>query len=309
MKKSDLEILSHLYESVYSEESGNFLTEESDYIEDQRLSGPQRRQQQAQARTNRPVGAGVGRGQGGRSIGSTTRRGGAAPKPTTPTPKPTTPAASKSKLTTTPAASKSKPTTTPAASKPATAKPATSSSLSKSQPSSTQNRDSTVRSTYDKLRKTNPSAAAKYGMAASRQKFGDTSKPKTSNPLMNKTSGQSALKKTTPTPNVSGMKSGRLATAISRPNKKIGEGYDAYDIVLNYIIENGHAESLDEAHYIMMEMSPELIRDIVAESKEEFEVLEHLVSEGYADTKEAACEIMENMSKEWKETIINDSID
>ena len=118
-----------------------------------------------------------------------------------------------------------------------------------------------------------PTAAAKTAPAptAAAKTAPAPAKKKTPNPLMQKTfgyqtggaPGQSGFKKATTTPNVSGMKSGRLATAISGPNKKIGEGYDAYDIVLNYIAENGHAESLDEAHYIMMEMSPEMIQDIV----------------------------------------------
>jgi len=232
MDNKNLQDLYNTYSEIYinPENIGEEFVVEGEYIEEQRLTGPQRAAQRAaqrsqrqdaetQAQSDYKSGGGdaklsdvgyrpatgsrarfnprnraaaqervreIGRQNVKRQFDKDTQRMNAArqktgqnfertalpQKPTTPTPKPTTPAA--------------KPTT-PAASRPATpAKPATSSSLSKSQPSSTQNRDSTVRSTYDKLRKTNPAAASKYGMAASRQKFGDTSKPKTPNPLMSR---------------------------------------------------------------------------------------------------------------------------
>jgi len=49
-----------------------------------------------------------------------------------------------------------------------------------------QQADARTRATYDKLRKTDPKLAAKYGMAASRARFGNQLKPKTPNPLMKK---------------------------------------------------------------------------------------------------------------------------
>jgi hypothetical protein len=41
------------------------------------------------------------------------------------------------------------------------------------------------------------------------------------------------------------------------------ESYDAYNIVLDYLFANGHADTLSEAHYVMMQMDSEYIRDIV----------------------------------------------
>jgi hypothetical protein len=41
--------------------------------------------------------------------------------------------------------------------------------------------------------------------------------------------------------------------------------YDAFDLVLEYLIDNGHVETVDEALYVMMEMDAEVIRDIVEE--------------------------------------------
>jgi len=41
------------------------------------------------------------------------------------------------------------------------------------------------------------------------------------------------------------------------------ESYDAYDIVLEYLISGGHVESISEAHYVMLEMDSRTIRSIV----------------------------------------------
>jgi hypothetical protein len=39
--------------------------------------------------------------------------------------------------------------------------------------------------------------------------------------------------------------------------------YDAYDLVLEYLLDNGHVDTVDEAHYVMLEMEAEVIQDIV----------------------------------------------
>jgi hypothetical protein len=39
--------------------------------------------------------------------------------------------------------------------------------------------------------------------------------------------------------------------------------YDAYDVVLEYLFDNGHVDTVDEAHYVMMEMDAEVIQSIV----------------------------------------------
>jgi len=41
--------------------------------------------------------------------------------------------------------------------------------------------------------------------------------------------------------------------------------YDAFDLVLEYLIDNGHVETVDEALYVMMEMDSETILGIVSE--------------------------------------------
>ena len=38
---------------------------------------------------------------------------------------------------------------------------------------------------------------------------------------------------------------------------------EAYDIVLDYLFENGHVDTLEEAHYVMLELDSEMIQNIV----------------------------------------------
>lgn len=46
----------------------------------------------------------------------------------------------------------------------------------------------------------------------------------------------------------------------------LGENqYEPYDIVLDYLFDNGHVDTLDEAHYVMLEMDAETIQSIVEE--------------------------------------------
>jgi hypothetical protein len=44
--------------------------------------------------------------------------------------------------------------------------------------------------------------------------------------------------------------------------------YDAYDIVLEYLLSEGHVETVEEAHYVMMEMDAETIGSIVEERRD-----------------------------------------
>lgn len=41
------------------------------------------------------------------------------------------------------------------------------------------------------------------------------------------------------------------------------EEFDAYDVVLEYLISQGHVDTIAEAHYVMMEMDAEMIGDII----------------------------------------------
>jgi hypothetical protein len=53
---------------------------------------------------------------------------------------------------------------------------------------------------------------------------------------------------------------------MSRRSKNIlgvKEEYDAFDLVLEYLLSTGHANTIDEASYIMMEMESEMIQSII----------------------------------------------
>jgi hypothetical protein len=45
--------------------------------------------------------------------------------------------------------------------------------------------------------------------------------------------------------------------------------YDAYDLVLEYLLSQGHADTLEEANYVMMEMDAEMVQDIVEAAKDQ----------------------------------------
>jgi hypothetical protein len=45
--------------------------------------------------------------------------------------------------------------------------------------------------------------------------------------------------------------------------------YDAYDVVLEYLLSEGHVETVEEAHYVMMEMDAEMVQDIVEAAKDQ----------------------------------------
>ena len=58
-------------------------------------------------------------------------------------------------------------------------------------------------------------------------------------------------------------------TKTTTPEKKktstetTSEGYDAYDMVLEYLLSQGHTDTIEEAHYVMMEMDEETIGSII----------------------------------------------
>ena len=54
-------------------------------------------------------------------------------------------------------------------------------------------------------------------------------------------------------------------TAPPPPKTPISSSYeyDAYDLVLEYLLSQGHADTLEEANYVMLEMDAEMIGDIV----------------------------------------------
>ena len=65
------------------------------------------------------------------------------------------------------------------------------------------------------------------------------------------------------------------------------ESYEPYDIVLNYLLSEGHADTVDEANYIMLEMDENAVVAVVEEyndyllAEEIEEWVNGLVNEGY----------------------------
>lgn len=61
-----------------------------------------------------------------------------------------------------------------------------------------------------------------------------------------------------------------IKAAQEREKKKAAsatktESYDVYDVILEYLFDNGHVETVEEAHYVMMEMDTETIAAIIEE--------------------------------------------
>ena len=51
--------------------------------------------------------------------------------------------------------------------------------------------------------------------------------------------------------------------ALKKPVIKASYEYDSYDLVLEYLLSEGHADTVDEAHYVMLQMSSEHVQNIV----------------------------------------------
>ena len=77
-----------------------------------------------------------------------------------------------------------------------------------------------------------------------------------------------AAAKTTPTP-VTPKPNLQQSIKASRglPTVSSSYEYDAYDLVLEYLLSEGHADTVEEAHYVMIEMDAETIGSIIEEEE------------------------------------------
>jgi len=121
-----------------------------------------------------------------------------------------------------------------------------------------QKQDAKTNAAYDKMRKTDPIAAAAQGKAVAKAKFGDQLKPKTANPLMKKMGLSKPAPKAAPSPGAKAamnaakpMKSSRLQKALTdiKPMK------EDFDLILEHLIEQGFPQ--EEALKLMVSMSEE----------------------------------------------------
>ena len=53
---------------------------------------------------------------------------------------------------------------------------------------------------------------------------------------------------------------------IKKELSKAGTNMEAYDVVLDYLLSEGHADTVEEAHYVMMQMDAKHIQSIIAEN-------------------------------------------
>ena len=59
---------------------------------------------------------------------------------------------------------------------------------------------------------------------------------------------------------------GRLEKALAGVKK--GDGIpESYDLVLDYLLSEGHAETVEEAHYIMLRLEADHVQEIVESAK------------------------------------------
>lgn len=57
----------------------------------------------------------------------------------------------------------------------------------------------------------------------------------------------------------------KVASGAGRLASRLGEEYDAYDLVLEYLLDTGHADTISEANYIMAQMDDDMIEEIIEE--------------------------------------------
>ena len=62
------------------------------------------------------------------------------------------------------------------------------------------------------------------------------------------------------------------ANMSQRTKNILGTRKEAYNLVLDYLLSEGHADTVDEAHYVMMQMSAEHVQDIVEMGDPSFEI-------------------------------------
>lgn len=219
------------------------------YIEEQgrgRVTGSNPNVWKPATTTSGPAGGGMGGRRGGGSSPGSIKPAAAKPAPAaTPTPAPAaTPAAAR------PAA----PAARPATAKPAPTKPATGmlgkTSFERRTPTSTE------------LKAAQAARASGAGPEKALQaaKAAGAAKVAPSAPEVKQTASLAATPKPTPV--------APRATGSKKPGSAF-EQYDAYDVVLEYLLDNGHVDTVDEAHYVMLEMDGETIADIVEGSYED----------------------------------------
>jgi len=92
-----------------------------------------------------------------------------------------------------------------------------------------------------------------------------------------------------------------ITLAPAKANIAASYEYDAYDLVLEYLLSQGHAETVAEAHYVMMEMDADMIGDIVEGAVGEFaDKVASTVGSAVGTVQRAAREIPKQLQQKAK---------
>jgi hypothetical protein len=138
---------------------------------------------------------------------------------------------------------------------------------------------------YDRLRKSDPAAAKKFGMAASK-----SNKPKTPNPLMSSPASKAPSGRTA-------LKSSRLSAALDGV-KKVKKESSELDLVLQHLVSEGIADSLQGALVMVEGMSDQFINSIIEQAQMGSAMVEFLLQNGEAETVEEAQYIISELDEE-----------
>ena len=180
--------------------------------------------------------------------------------------------------------------------------------------------DTAVNKKYDELRKKDPAAAEKYGLEQWKKKFPNLAKNLNPDGTQ-KGTGQSEMEKSAEDlrkmSNRSLQRQGELMGGPEGPGKidtkdadqalkaqqerdaarrkkemekatsSMKESYEPYEVLLEYLMSGGHADTIEEAHYIMLEMDASAVRAVMEEyedyllAEEVSEWVDGLLDEGY----------------------------
>ena len=61
------------------------------------------------------------------------------------------------------------------------------------------------------------------------------------------------------------LKADKPDPTVFKRAQRIGKPMEAYDVVLDYLLSEGHAETVEEAHYVMMQLDSEYIQEVIQE--------------------------------------------
>jgi hypothetical protein len=113
--------------------------------------------------------------------------------------------------------------------------------------------DTEVNKKYDELRKKDPEAAADYGRNVWSQKYGQPTQGPSGAKIDPKQVEDS----------IKAEQEKMKKKAQETKSSTTSESYDAYDLVLEYLIDTKQVETIEEAHYVMLEMDSSAIGSII----------------------------------------------